>query len=378
MKKVCIVYETGNGRLAGHYTQFAFSGLPGVEIAALADGNEAAEKTFHLCGAKKLYKDYKEMLELEKPDIAVFCSRLVDEHYEQIKFAIERGIHVLCEKPLTSNLEEAAELICLAKKNKCKIQIAHLARFAPTFIQMKKLIEEGAIGKVTTCYMRGKEDHRGGGEDMMVLGTHLLDIAVYLFGKPLSVMSDIRNNGELIKKGEFLSTDEPIGPCTGDEVYSLYRFANGVNGLFESRRNTVVYGNDNRMGITVVGDKGSLSVRYRGERELKICRNFPVPPEDNALFEKIDVPEAPPIEDADILDYEKWKVDYSKFHFRYFLENNRRAAWNLLQSIENDCEPIAGIESAVDSIEMIQGAYKSALERRLISFPLADKKHPLL
>lgn len=38
MKKVCIVYETGNGRLAGHYTQFAFSGLRGVEIAALADG----------------------------------------------------------------------------------------------------------------------------------------------------------------------------------------------------------------------------------------------------------------------------------------------------------------------------------------------------
>ena len=43
MKKVCIVYETGAGRLPGHYTQFAFTGLPEVQIAALADSNPEGE-----------------------------------------------------------------------------------------------------------------------------------------------------------------------------------------------------------------------------------------------------------------------------------------------------------------------------------------------
>ena len=378
MKRVCIVFETGGGRLAGHYTQFAFSNLPGVEISALADCNPNAAETFHRCGAERFYLSYREMIEKEHPDIVVLCSRLVEEHYEQIKFAVERHCHVLCEKPLASNLTDARFLADLAKRNNCKIQIAHLARFAPAFIKMKQLIDDGEIGKITNCYMRGKEDHRGGGEDMMVLGTHLLDAAVFMFGAPQSVMADIRNNGKPIQKGELLSTDEPIGPCSGDEVYALYRFPAGVNGIFESRRNTVTYGNDSRMGITVVGNKGSLSIRYRGERELRICRNFPVPVEDESCFEKVLVPDAPEIAGAGILDYEKWQVDSAKYHFRYFLENNRRAAWNLLRAIENNEEPVAGIDSAIASVEMIQGAYQSAQERRIIDFPLTQGEHPLI
>ena len=39
MLKVCVYKETGNGRLGGHHTEFAFTGLPGVEVAALADSN---------------------------------------------------------------------------------------------------------------------------------------------------------------------------------------------------------------------------------------------------------------------------------------------------------------------------------------------------
>ncbi|MBR4372604.1 MAG: hypothetical protein IKS92_16260, partial [Victivallales bacterium] len=83
MLKVCINYETGGGRRGGHFTHFSFTGLPGVEIAALADSNPAAEKTFRLTGAKRLYTSFHSMMEQEKPDIVVLCSRLPGEHVEQ-------------------------------------------------------------------------------------------------------------------------------------------------------------------------------------------------------------------------------------------------------------------------------------------------------
>ena len=163
MKKICISYDTGGGRRGGHYTHYSFTGLPGVEIAALADSNPEAEKTFRLTGAKRLYTSFVTMMEQEKPDIVILCSRLPKEHYEQIRFALNHHCHALCEKPLAETPVQADELIELSHRTGCLVQMAHLARFAPTFRTMKKMVETGEIGQVLTCYLRGKEDTRGGG-----------------------------------------------------------------------------------------------------------------------------------------------------------------------------------------------------------------------
>ncbi len=288
MLKVCISYDTGGNRRGGHFTHYSFTGLPGVEIAALADSNPEAEKTYRLTGAKRLYTSFTAMMEQEKPDIVILCSRLPKEHYEQIKFALNHRCHVLCEKPLAEAPDQADELIALSHRTGCLVQMAHLARFAPTFRTMKKMIEGGEIGQILTCYMRGKEDTRGGGEDMQVLGTHVLDAAAWIFGMPEQVFSDIRWQGNPLTAQDVLTTTEPVGPCGGDEIYSLYRFKNGVNGIFESRR--LIENGDQRLGITVCGSKGILTIRYTGNRELRICRDFPVPIEDHSDFQIVPLP----------------------------------------------------------------------------------------
>ena len=374
MLKVCISHDTG-GRKGGHLTEYAFTGLPGVEVAALADANPESEKTFFLTGAKRRYESYFAMVEAEKPDIVVLCSRLPGEHYTQIKFALEHHCHVLCEKPLAETLERADELAELARRSGRLVQMAHLARFAPTFREMKRMIRAGEIGRVLTCIMRGKEDTRGGGEDMLVLGTHVLDAAAWIFGRPEQVYSDIRIGGRPITAADVSETTEPLGPCGGDEVFSLYRFPGGVNGVFESRR--VVEKGDRRFGITVCGTTGMLTIRYTGDRELRICRDFPTPPEDDSDFRAVVPPEAPPIPGAAPFDYEKLKLDASRYIFRYFAENNRRAAWNLVQAIAGKEKLVAGIDSALDSLEMITGAYQSAVNRAQVRFPLEDRRHPL-
>ena len=225
--------------------------------------------------------------------------------------------------------------------------------------------------------MRGKEDPRGGGEDMIVLGTHIFDAACWLFGLPESVYSDVRWNGNHITADDTVETTEPLGLCAGNEIFAHFRFKNGINGIFESRCSLVPPVSDKRMGITVCGTEGSLTIRYTNDRSLRICRNFPVPTEDSNLYETAELPPMEEIPGAEPIDYAAWKLDPAVYHNLYFAGNNRRAAWDLIQAIEQGREPLAGIESAVESLEMIVGVYQSALSHSMTELPLKNRLHPL-
>ena len=364
--KIGIVNDTRIPGLGGHGTHLAFRGLPNVEIAALADSNsDGIEKRMQECCAKRHYTDYSAMFDKEKPDIAVLASRLPTEHFPQIKAAAERGIHVLCEKPMTSDLKEADELIALAERHHIKIAVALLARHALVFRTMKRLIEEGAIGTPLTFYGRGKEDERGGGEDMLVLGTHILDLGCFLFGEPESLSAEVTVDGRPLRRSDRSITKEPLGPVAGDNVFALFRFPNSVRGIFESRRG--LFKKQVRMGISVAGSEGILSVRYDNDRKLRLSRSA-FPPEDEALYEEVPLVETRVIPGAEAPDFG---------NFRYFTENNRFAAWDLMCAIEEDRPPLANASNARMALEMINAVYASQLAGRIVRFPLADRMHPL-
>jgi predicted dehydrogenase len=377
MQKICVIHETGGERLGGHFIENAFWGLPGVEISAYADSNKNRDANNSVTGAGKRYYDYREMIYTENPDILVVASRDPEEHYQQINFAIDHDCHVLTEKPFVADLIEGDCLIKKAKAKNKHIAVAYLARYAPVFKEMKRIIESGEIGQILNCYLRGKEDDRGGGEDMIVLGSHLLDLAVYFFGHPEDVYADIRTKGKRIVAGETIPTDEPIGLTAGDEVMAIYHFSNGIRTVFESRRNLVARDVCTRMGIVVSGTKGSLAVRFDDKRMLRISRDFPMPCEDASFYTEIAVPSFSEIPDVKIMDYSKCVQKPDCYYHRYYADNNRRAAWDLLQAIETGKKPLSSAEDAIWSVEMIIGAYRSSIEKRVISFPLAERQHPL-
>lgn len=365
--RVAVAFDTTQIFLKGHGTHLAFVGLPGVEHVALADPNhEGLEKRMCELGAKRHYDDYLEMLDREQPQIVVLGSRLPEDHDVQIRAAVERGIHVFCEKPMTSDLRVADELIALAKKHNAKIAVAHLARHALVFQTMKRMIEEGAIGTPLTFYGRGKEDERGGGEDMVVLGTHILDLGCYLFGAPASVSAEITVEGRPLRREDRSVTKEPLGPVAGDNVFALYRFPNSVRGIFESRKG--LFRKQVRMGVSVVGTEGILSVRYDNDRRLRLSRT-PYPPEDEAAYEEVPLVETRQIPGAEELR------DFG--YFWYFRENNRFAAWDLIRAIEEERQPLASAYDARKVLEMINGAYASQLTGRVVPLPLAEREHPL-
>lgn len=379
--KVGIVKDTSKPMLGLHALHVAFRGLPNVEVVAHVDANsEDIEKKMSFTQAKRHYTDYLDMLDTAKPDIVVLCSRHPGDHFAQIKAAAERGCHLYCEKPMTANLREADEIVELIGKHHIKLCVAHPTRYSLPYLTMKRLIDRGEIGTPFTAYGRGKCDHRGGGEDMMVLGTHILDLQDFLFGAPERVWADVKTNGKPIFAGELSQTVEPIGPAAGDDIYACMNFPNGVRGIFESRRGLPgVPEGIVQMGLTVVGSKGALNMRFN-DAATPVCKlgisRRPSPPEDATEFEEFPLTEIRNIPGAEPLD---WSLCGQRDipHASIFLESNRFAVCDLMAAIQEDRQPISNALNARTTLEMIYGIYASSLSRQDITLPLADRTHPL-
>lgn len=366
MKRIGIYYDSLRPGRGTHGTHLAFTGLPDVELV-LADPNPEPPYLDKI-GAVRRYPSFDEMMEKEDLSVVVLGSRLPEDHYDPMKKALSCGIHVFCEKPVSSELSELDELTALAKKNHCLVAPAHLARYSRVFRTLRRCVESGMIGTPLTFYGRGKEDERGGGEDLLVLGTHILDIGCMLFGKPESLSAEVWQNGRPLAKGDHLPTEEPMGLVAGDDISVRLRFPNGVNGAFESRRD-MYDGSKVRMSVTVVGTKGSLSVCYDKKRLVRFspARCFTG---DESVWETIPFDPLPEIPGAAPL-HEEW------FCMWYFAEGNREAARNLLAAIDGREELSCRIEDARDTQEIINGIYLSALEDRRIHFPLTNRDNPL-
>jgi len=376
--KVAIVKDKSKQMGGLHGMHVAFRGIPDVEVVGLIDGSTSnIEAKLAQTQAARHYLNCKTLLDNEQPDIIVLTSRLPADHLEQIRLFAANHCHIYCEKPLTAYLHEADEIIQIAERNKIKIAMAHPCRNGLGFITMKRLIESGKIGIPLTVHGWGKCDHRGGGEDMMTLGTHIFDLMIYLFGRPESVSADIRVDGKPFAGPELTKTTEPIGPAAGDELFVTFRFPGGVRGIFESRRN--LYKGDNRMGVCVTGSKGMLSHRFSdSHREPQPLRfsNAPCAPANESVAETIELREDRVIPGAQPLDYSlSGTQDVPSGPI--FIEAGRFAVWDLMQAIQGDRQPITNIYDARAALEMIYGAYASHLKKSPIYFPLTDRGHPL-
>jgi predicted dehydrogenase len=379
--RIAIHKDTSKPMMGLHALHVAFRGLPNVEVVAHVDSNsENIEKKMAVTQAKRHYRDYGAMLDAEHPDIVVLCSRHPGDHLAQIQAAAERGCHVYCEKPMTADLLEADHIVALVERHGIKLGVAHPSRYALPYLTMKAMIERGDIGTPFTAYGRGKCDHRGGGEDLMVLGTHILDLQAFLFGEPQGVWADVKANGLPIVPGDLAKTMEPIGPAAGDDIFACVNFPNGVRGVFESRRGLAGVSRDVvQMGLAVVGTEGMLSMPFNDAAEpvCRLRRSRATPPLAWGVeYEDVPLVETRTAPGADPLDFALCgQPDIPQA--RFFLKANRFAVLDLMQAIAEDRHPVSNVWTARSTLEMIYGIYASSLTRSAIPFPLRDRTHPL-
>ncbi|EOW9528657.1 oxidoreductase [Bacillus cytotoxicus] len=123
-------------------------------------------------------------------------------HFPFVKEAIRHGKHVVVEKPFVVSVEEGEELISLAKKHHVILSVYHNRRFDNDFLTIKKLIEEKRIGNIYAYEAhfdrfrpnvrdRWREKNLPGSGILYDLGSHLIDQALLLFGKPDRIYADV-------------------------------------------------------------------------------------------------------------------------------------------------------------------------------------------
>ena len=113
--------------------------------------------------------------------LAVVAPRWTTEHYTAGMSVLTAGAHLLLEKPFVHVLAEADEMLALAEAKGLKIAVAHQIRLAPSVLVVKALLP-GLLGDLLQIDTWGKMDRRAGGEDLVVLGCHIFDLARFFAG----------------------------------------------------------------------------------------------------------------------------------------------------------------------------------------------------
>ena len=363
--KAAVIGHTGAGDY-GHGIERIFTGLENVSVVAVADPVEAGRaKAKAASNAARDYADYREMLEKEKPDIVAIGPRWATEHHAMAMAALETGAHLYLEKPFTITLAEADDILRLAKQKQRRVAVAHVTRMAPSVQRLDRALREGLIGDVLEIHMVGKMDSRAGGQDMMVLGLHVFDLARLFGGEVRWCDASIRQQGmpaTLAAAKE--SPADKVGPVVGDDIFAHFAMDSGVNVTFRSRLGLEKA--TGPFGLEIIGSRG-IARLYSGFAPTISLLTEPnraaatrteswtswtggVDPATEATFEGLN--------------------GYDASH--------RRVVRDWLNAIAENREPLGSGERAMKAIEMAHGVFQSGIEGKRVEFPLVKRTHPLI
>lgn len=213
---------------------------PQAELVALsARTEEKLRAAGQQHGVSALYTDYQKLLGRDDLD-AVCISSTHSMHYEMAKAALQRGLHVFCEKPLGMNSRQTGELARLAAQAGVKTMVSFTNRWVPESVYAKRLVSEGYVGEpfhYNICQLAGyggpqsawrwRMDPQLGGGVLYDLGCHNIDLAMWLNGPITSVCATWKNT---VPQRPFEGEMRPT--VCNDTIAFLADFANGCQGLF--------------------------------------------------------------------------------------------------------------------------------------------------
>ena len=358
--RVAVIGHTGRGNY-GHGVDTVWLQLPQCEIVGVADADEqglAAAVT--RLTAPQGYADYRQMLDEAKPNIVAIGPRWLDQHRDMVLAAAERGMHVFMEKPMCRTLEEADEMAAACEKHDIKLAVAHQTRYSPKLHVVVDMILDGRIGKVLELRGRGKEDARGGGEDLWVLGSHVMNLMHHIGGEPYWCMANVTQGGKPVTKEHVSEGPEGIGPLAGDSVSATYGMADGVTAYFASTRKMGVA---SRFGVQIYGSEGIIEI-LSGYLPAVSYLPDPTWSPGRSGAKWVPVSSAGPGQPEPLSD-------------GGLNAGNVLACQDLLAAIEEDRLPECSVYEGRTTIEMIAAVFESHRLGGLAKMPLANRKNPL-
>jgi predicted dehydrogenase len=230
----------------------------------------------------RIYSTYQEMIEKEAAlpeDKRIDIVSIVTPnhlHFAPAVMALQKGFHVVLEKPMTFDLEEARKLHALVAASNQKLMLCHTYNGYPMVKQARQLVKEGALGNLRKIYVEypqgwlstlleasqhkqaswrtdpGKSGKAGAMGD---IGTHAFNLAEYISGLTVShVCADINT----VVPGRLLDDDGAV----------LLRFENGVSGVLTATQ--IAAGEENNLRIRVFGDQGGLEWQQKDNNSLSL------------------------------------------------------------------------------------------------------------
>jgi predicted dehydrogenase len=359
--RVAVIGRTGKGNY-GHGLDVVWKALDDVEVVAVADENEKGRSdAAKRLGAKNAYADYRQMLDKERPHFVSVADRWLDAHHDMAVACAQAGAHVFLEKPMCRTLAEADELIRECEMRHVKVAIAHQTRYSPRLARVRDLIGAGRIGDVLEIRCRGKEDARGGGEDLMVLGTHLMDLMRFLVGNARWCHASITVNGRPATQADLREGGERIGPVLGDQIHATYGFDKSVVGAFATRRNAA--SRASRFGMEIRGTKGIIQLTTGGLPPVYLLDDPTwFPGKSNAVWQEISsngIGKAETLKDGGL--------DMA----------NVLIVKDLIDAVEKDRQPLGSMYEGRAALEMILAVYESWRDKGPVDVPLKNRAHPL-
>jgi len=215
----------------------------------------------------RTYTSYEEMAKAEaaRPDGIQAVSIVTPNHmhFGPAKAFLEAGIHVICDKPITSNLDDARKLAEIQPKNGAKFLLTHNYTGYPLIRQARELVASGALGKLRVVQAEYAQDwlteaagddnkqaawrtdpaRSGAGGAIGDIGTHAYNLLRFVTGlKTEAVSADL--------------TAFVPGRQLDDNVHIMLRFEGGAKGMLWASQ--VAVGKENGLLLRVYGDKGGL------------------------------------------------------------------------------------------------------------------------
>ena len=268
---------------AGYFSPFqyeAWQRIEEVEISAICNRDRIkAEQYMKQYNISRHYTDYREMLEKEKPDFVDIITP-PETHLEMSKFAADKGIAIICQKPLAPTFSDAQNLVDYVQKAGIRFMVHENWRFQPWHREIKKLILNKEIGQIHFMNWR-KRMGDGWGENAYIQrqpyfrkyprlivyenGIHFIDTYRYLGG-------EIKRVFAYVKK---------LNPVIAGEDFALVNFefeSSGLLGIWDANRyNEPNYDNprltfgefqiDGTGGTIRLYANSKLTIQKLGERE---------------------------------------------------------------------------------------------------------------
>ena len=269
---------------AVHRLAFNMDGQVTLVAGALSINPDIAVDSGHdlFLDEERIYTDYKTMLEKEA---AMPADKRIDfvsivtpnfAHFDPAMMALEKGFHVVIEKPITFSLEEAKKLKEKVDQTGLCLLLCHTYTGYPMIKQARRMIKKGLLGKVRKVYVeypqgwlstflegadnkqaawRTDPKRSGKAGSMGDIGTHAFNMAEYVTGlKVIKICSDIN----IVVEGRMLD----------DDGAAFLKFDNGASAVLMATQ--IAAGAENNIKIRVFGEKGGLEWQQEDANTLQV------------------------------------------------------------------------------------------------------------